>query len=278
LSKRVFQLSTFITEELADLNYNLENAMTYSEERKPSETMQSQQYAMTGYNDLALMLSEVLSQMQKQAQQNQQPGNGSCNNPGGTGQGKSDKMSMQQMKDAMQQQIDKMKGGEKPGGQEGNNKTGPGGSQGGGLIPGLSNEDIVKMAAQQSQMRERLKEMREELNEDGSGAGNELNDVIEELDQLERDLLNGNVGSDYLRRQQDIYTRLLESEKAIRERGYSEEREANEGKNTENSNLIEFTEYNRKKNAEMEFLRSMPIGLQVYYKTLVNEYFNSVNN
>jgi hypothetical protein len=105
-----------------------------------------------------------------------------------------------------------------------------------------------------------------------------LNDLIEDIDQLEKDLLNGNVGEDFVRRQQDILTRLLEHEKAMRERGYSDERESNEGKNLENGNLIEFTEYNRKKNAEAEFLRSLPVSLQVYYKTLVNEYFNSVNN
>lgn len=277
LSKRVFQLSSFITEELADLNYNLENSLVSTEERKTSEATQSQQYAMTGYNDLALMLSEVLSEMQKQAQ-SQMQGKGSCSNPGGQGKGQSSKMSMQEMKDAMQGQINKMKGGQKPGGQEGQNKDGQGGGTGPGTIPGLSSEEIVKMAAQQSQIREGLKQLKEDLNKDGSGAGNALDDLIEDIDQMERDLLNGNIGSDFAQRQQDIFTRLLEHEKAMRERGYSEERESNEGKNLENGNLIEFTEYNRKKNAEVEFLRSLPIGLQVYYKTLVNEYFNSVNN
>jgi len=277
LSKRVFQLSSFITEELADLNYNLENSLVSSEERKTSEATQSQQYAMTGYNDLALMLSEVLSEMQKQAQ-SQMQGKGSCSNPGGQGKGQSSKMSMQEMKDAMQGQINKMKGGQKPGGTEGQNKDGQGGGTGPGTIPGLSNEDVVKMAAQQSQIREGLKQLKEDLNKDGSGAGNALDDLIEDIDQMERDLLNGNVGADFAQRQQDIFTRLLEHEKAMRERGYSDERESNEGKNLENGNLLEFTEYNKKKNAEVEFLRSLPIGLQVYYKTLVNEYFNSVNN
>ena len=277
LSKRVFQLSSFITEELADLNYNLESALVSSEERKTTETTQSQQYAMTGYNDLALMLAEVLSEMQKQAQ-SQMQGTGSCSNPGGQGKGKSDKMSLQQMKDAMQGQINKMKGGQKPGGEQGQNKDGQGGGTGPGTIPGLSSEDIVKMAAQQAQIREGLKQLKEDLNKDGSGSGNALDDLIQDIDQLEKDLLKGDVGNDFVQRQQDILTRLLENEKAIRERGYSEERESKEGKNLENGNLIEFTEYNRKKNAEVEFLRSLPIGLRVYYKTLVNEYFNSVNN
>jgi hypothetical protein len=278
LSKRVFQLSSFITEELADLEYNLDNSLQFTEERKTPEATQSQQYVMTGYNDLALMLAEVLSQMQEQ-QKSQMPGNGACNKPGGTGQGSAGgKMSMQQMKDALQNQINQMKGGQKPGGEQGKSPDGQGGGQGQGQIPGLSNEQIAKMAAQQGQIRESLKQMREDLNKDGSGAGNGLNELIEEIDQLEKDLLNGNVGADFMQRQQDILTRLLEHEKAMRERGYSDERESNEGKNLENGNLIEFTEYNRKKNAEAEFLRSLPVSLQVYYKTLVNEYFNSVNN
>jgi hypothetical protein len=134
------------------------------------------------------------------------------------------------------------------------------------------------MAAEQARIRESLKQLKEKLNKDGSGAGNGLNDLIKDLDKLEDDLLNGNVGTDFVKRQEDILSRLLESDNALRERGFSEERESNEGKNVEEGNLIEFTEYNRKKDAEVEFMRSLPLGLQVYYKTLVNSYFNSVNN
>jgi hypothetical protein len=277
LSKRVHQLSTFINDELAELNYNLEKSLKHGEERKTSQLFQYQQYAMTDYNDLALMLSEVLDQMQQQAQSSM-PGSGSCSKPGGTGQGQGNSpMNMQQMKDALKDQIGKMKGGKKPGGEKGEGNSGQPGEGMNGKIPGLSTKEQVKMAAQQAQIRESLKKLKEELNKDGSGFGNSLNDIIDDLDDLENDLLNGDVGNNYLKRQEDILTRLLESEKAMRERGYSDERESNEGKNFEEGNLIKFTEYNRKKNAEVEFLRSMPLSLQVYYKTLVNEYFNSVN-
>ncbi|MBL7899542.1 MAG: hypothetical protein JNJ99_13470 [Crocinitomicaceae bacterium] len=277
LSKRVFQLSSFINESLAELNYNLDKSLHMAEERKSSETMQSQQYVMTDYNDLALMLSEVLDQMQQQAQ-SQMQGSGTCNNPGGSGKGSTGGMTMEQMKKSLEEQIKKMQGGPNPGGEKKGQGDGMTPGDGQGNIPGLSNKEVVKMAAEQERIREGLKQMREDLNKDGSGAGNGLNDLIEDIDQLEKDLLNGNIGSDFIRRQQDILTRLLEHEKAMRERGYSDERESNEGKNPANSNLIEFTEYNRKKNAEAEFLRSLPVGLRVYYKTLVNEYFNSVNN
>jgi hypothetical protein len=256
--------------------------MFYSEERKTRTLNQHQQYSMTSYNNLALMLSEVLDQMQQQAKM-KMPGNGSCNNPGGQGSGQSQQqMTMEQMKEALKNQIGKMKGGQKPGGEEGKGQDGngmgemPGGEQ--GSIPQLSPKEKAKMAAEQGRLRESLKQLKQELNKDGSGAGNGLDEVIKELDKLQNDLLNNQVGSDYVKRQEDIYTRLLESEKAIRERGFSEEREAKEGKNQEDGNLNEFTEYNKKKEAEVEFLRSLPVGLRQYYKSLVNDYFNAVNN
>jgi hypothetical protein len=281
LSKRVHQLSTFINDELAELNYNLEKSLTFSEERNTNKLLQYQQYAMTDYNDLALMLAEVLEQMQDAAK-SKMPGSGQCNKPGGTGKGSAGSMSMEEMKKAMKDQIGKMKGGKKPGGEDGKGEGGkngqPGNGEGQGSIPGLSAKEQVKMAAQQAQIRESLKQLKEELNKDGSGNGNQLNDLIKDLDKLEEDLVNGNIGGDFVNRQEEILSRLLESDKAMRERGFSEERESNEGKNNEEGNLIEFTEYNKKKDAEVEFLRSLPVGLRVYYKTMVNEYFNSVNN
>jgi hypothetical protein len=281
LASRVSELSTMINEELNDLSYNLDKALEFSELRKTNVLLQHQQYAMTSYNDLALMLAEVLEQMQDQMK-NSKPGNGSCDNPGGTGSGQSDKpMTMEEMKKALSEQIGKMKGGQKPGGEEGKGEKGNGNGQtpGGtsGQIPQLGAKEIAKIAAEQGRLREGLKQLKQQINSDGSGAGNALNKIIEDLDKLQDDLINNRVGSDYVKRQEDIYTRLLESEKAMRERGFSEEREAKEGKNEEDSNLKQITEYNKKKDAEIEFLRSLPVGLQVYYKGLVNEYFNSVN-
>ena len=286
LSKRVSQLSSFINDELSELNYNLDKALVYSEERKTSNLFQHQQYAVTAYNNLALMLSEVLDQMQNQAK-SKMKGKGSCSKPGGSGSGsgKAKPMNMDAMKKAMKKQISKMKGGSKPGGKDGKKpgKGGEGGSMPGGKkggksgIPGLSSKDIAKMAYEQGQMRKALQEMRQEMNKDGSGNGNILNDLIKDVEKMENDLLNQNLENNILKRQQDIMTRLLESEKAMQERGFSEKRKSNSSKNENKSNQIDFTQYNKKKNAEIELLKSVPVGLRVYYKNLINEYFNSVN-
>ena len=277
LAKRQAQLSNTIIEELADLTYNMSKSIEFGEERRIDKVKQHQQYSITTLNDLALLLSEVLAQMQAQAQ-SQMPGSGSCDKPGGSGGGKpSNKMSMQQMKDQLKKQMDKMKNGQNPGGQDGK-KPGEGQGMGGGKIPGLSNKDIAKMALEQGEMRRALQQLRQELNKDGSGLGNELNKVIDDMEKLEDDLLNNGFTNDAFKRQQDIMTRLLESEKAILERGYSEERESKSAKKVDEGNQIKIIEYNRKKEGEIELLRSIPIGLRVYYKGMINDYFNTVNN
>ena len=283
LAKRNAQMSNTIVSDLNDLEYNLGKAKEYGQERQIGKVKRHQQYAVTSYNDLALLLSEVLKQMQSQMQ-SQMSGSGSCNKPGGSGKGsgkdKPGQMSMEQMKNQLKKQMEKMKKGSspgdkgKPGKGKGSGKTG----EGNGSLPGMSPKEVAKMALEQAQMRKALQQLRQELNKDGSGAGNGLNQLIKDMELLENDLLNNGYSNDILQRQKNIMTRLLESEKALLERGYSEERESKSGKNNEEGNQKELKEYTRKKESEIELLRTVPVGLRVYYKNMVNTYFNAVNN
>jgi hypothetical protein len=76
-----------------------------------------------------------------------------------------------------------------------------------------------------------------------------------------------------LMRQQDIMTRLLESEKAMREREYDDKRESNTPGGYEPSNPENYLEYKRKKSREVELLRTVPTDLKPYYRDKVNNYF-----
>jgi hypothetical protein len=77
-----------------------------------------------------------------------------------------------------------------------------------------------------------------------------------------------------INRQQNILTRLLESEKAIMERGFEEKRESKSGKNMIPSNQIRFDEYNRQELKQIELLRPVDPVYKKYYKDKANEYFN----
>jgi hypothetical protein len=272
LAERQPKIAQFVDQELNQIKVNHKLILEDIDEHRRPQLLAHQQYVMTSYNNLALLLNEALQQMQQQMQQ-MKPGSGSCNKPGGKGKPKPGEGSPGDMKEMLKQQLEQMKKGKSPGGKKPGDAPG---SKPGGQKPGmgLGTKEVAKMAAQQSAIRKRLEELRNEMNKDGKGSGNELNPLIQELEQQERDLINKRLGDNLIERQQRILTRLLESEKALIERGLDEKRESKEGKSENNSNHIRFEEYNKEKLKQIELLRSVDPAYRKYYKDRANEYFN----
>jgi predicted nucleic acid-binding Zn-ribbon protein len=88
--------------------------------------------------------------------------------------------------------------------------------------------------------------------------------------------VNRNISEETMRRLQDIETRLLESEKAERERDQDEQRKSEEAKNYQHRNPPEFEQYKELKQKEMELLKTVPPSLSSFYKKKVNDYFQSI--
>ena len=65
LSKRVVQIQHAVNKEIAAIKNNMASATDYLEERKVNKAAADQQFSMTATNNLALILSEMLNQMQK---------------------------------------------------------------------------------------------------------------------------------------------------------------------------------------------------------------------
>ena len=233
---------------------------------------------VSSLNNLALLLDEALQQMQQQPKSGK-PGSGSCKKPGGNGSssGQSKKMAKTKAnQEALSKQLEEMKKalekGKKPGDKPGQR---PGEKNAGGMgVPGMS-EQLAKLAAQQAAIRKEMQRAAQELNKDGTGAGNGLEKLAEQMEQNEKDIVNRNITQETLKRQQDIMVRLLEAEKSERERELDNKRESNEGKETPHPDPVRFFEYQRTKQREAELLRTVPPGLKPYYKEKVNEYFDT---
>jgi cell division protein FtsB len=228
--------------------------------------MSRQQFAMTSINNLALMLSESLAQMQQQMK-NAKPGNGSCKKPG-KGQ-KPSMATMRQMQEQLNQQIKKLKEGMEKGGNKPGQKPGEG-------MGGMSME-LAKLAAQQAAIRQELQKMSDQIEKNGQGAGG-MSKVLEKMEETETDLVNKALSIETIKRQEEILTRLLESEKAEKEREMDEKRQSNEAKNENYSNPNEFLEYNKLKQKETELLKTVPPSLSPFYKIKVSQYFNNFGN
>ncbi len=278
LARRQPKIASFIDKELNAIAVNHDGGLEDIDEHRKRELGQHQQFVMTSYNNLALLLNESLQSMQAQAQKNSKPGSGECDKPGGKGQPKpgQGKLGNSDMKQALKKQLEQMQKGKSPGGTKPGDQPGMGtGGQGEGMMPGgMSNKQVAKMAAEQSAIRKKLQELRDQLNKEGRGEGNKLNPLIDELEKQQQELLNKNFSPEMIQRQKNILTRLLESEQALMERGFEEKRESLSGKDKVLGNQIRFEEYNKEKLKQVELLRSVDPVFRKYYKDKANQYFN----
>ena len=132
------------------------------------------------------------------------------------------------------------------------------------------------MAAEQERIRRALHDMQETLKQEG---GKPLgNDLPGKMEQTELDLVNKQLTEQTIRRQKEILTRLLESEKSMREQELDEERKGEAAKDYQKDIPKEFEEYLRLKEKEVELLKTVPPKLYPYYKKEVNEYFKRLGN
>lgn len=262
LSKRQIALSSIINKEIMDINYNMNKSIDFLRERQNMSAAVKQQYVMTAANNLALMLDESLQQMQEQMMQNKM-GTSSCNKPGGSGQ--SQKPSMQQMKQQLSQQLEQMKKmmqeGKKPGEDGKNGKTGMA-------------KQLAKMSAEQRALQQQLKKL-EQQQKQGEGGLGELEQIQKKLNENQKDILNNNITSETIMRQEQILSKLLEADKSIRERDLEKKREANSNKNEFNRNPTDFTSYKSFELKQKESLKTIPPSFNLFYKRRISDYFNT---
>lgn len=274
LAKRQPKIATFIDAELNSIAYHQKLSIEAIDDHQKKEIEKHQQLVMTSYNNLALLLNEALQSMQQQMS-GEMDGSGSCDNPGKGRTKSGQSMQPGDMKEMLKKQLEQMQKGSQPGGKEPGQQPGstPGkdGKPGQGML-GLGSKELAKMAAEQTAIRQRIEQLRQELNKEGKGLGNQLNPLLKELEEQEKDLLLKRVNQQTIARQKEILTRLLESEKAMMQRGFEEKRESKSGKDEQKGNQIRFEEYKRSKWNDLELLKGFDPALQPYYKQRADQY------
>jgi hypothetical protein len=272
LASRIFSLKSYVTRQINEVNRNLSVAISELEERNTFKAAGFQQYVMTGYNNLALMLSEAFSDMQQQMasqQQNQDPNSppklcksGSCSKPG-SGKKKSNSLS------GMQKQLnDRMsKAGAQP-----NSSGKPGDKPGEKAGRGGMSKEFAEMAAEQAEIRRKLEEMNIQENKDGKGRSGDLGELIDLMDRTEKDLVNKRLTNEMLQRQQQISVKLLEAERARKQQGEEEKRESQTAQEVKAVIPPSLEEYLKAKEAEADLYRKLSPDLMPFFKDLTLKY------
>ena len=259
LSKRVIQIESFINKEINSINFNIEKSINLLEERKIDIGVSKQQFVMTSLNNLALMLSETLEQMQMDMA-NKMPGTKQCNKPGS-----SSKPSLKELKKMQKKLMNEMKGKKGDKGETGKKNSKEGKSR-----------SLMQMAQNQEKIRQRLQEIRDDIGENGE-KGN-IDRIIEKMEENETDILNNLITEETLLRQEEILTKLLEAEESQRERGEEEKRESQEWKYEIKNESTDYLEFIKKIKNQEELLKTTPVQLNPYFKEKVNKYFNNISD
>lgn len=264
LGVRQPQVATMVNQELKKLAQSSEKAMQsllglntvlyQNGDFKNSSAVTSQQYAMTGLNNLALLLAESLKQMeQKQKQKSGKSGKGKKQKPGQT----KSTTSLREMQESLNKQLEQLKKSmqEKQSGMS---------------------EQMARAAAQQEAIRRMLQKMMTEQKQMGGKQNGDLNALLQEMEKTEKELVNKTITDQTLKRQKNITTRLLEVERADLQREQEEQRQSKEAVQFQNQIPDALKEYQKQKLQEQEMIINYQPVVVPFYKKKIDDYFNGV--
>lgn len=200
LSKEIPQFSNEINTKKQEVETQLENALLQMVERSQSQSSVAARQALGGINEISFMIANLLSQLQN------------AQNSGGGSSGSVEQMIEQlQQSGEQQRQLNQQI-------QE--------------MINDLQGErlsvDQMERMNEIAKMQNRIRKQIEKLQQEGQAGdkiGSELERMIEEMEETINDLRGGTADPTLIERQQNILSRMLESDKALQERNEEEKRE-----------------------------------------------------
>ena len=262
MAMRQTDIKNFIFNELQLINQQLQLAMREMNELTLGSATSRQQRAMMSMNNLALMLSESLNDMNESMMES----SGSCSKPKNSKKPSKGKQSMKNMKDLQEQlgkQLEQMRK-EMQQQQEGKPQQ-------------SMSEEFARMAAQQEMLREEMQKMLDEMKENGLVGDDGINQIIKDMEKLEEDLVNKKINNQTMKRNHDILSRMLKAQNAQEEREKEEKRKSEEFKGTFEKRDIDEIEYQENLKKQQEFLKMNNIEFQPFYRSKINDYFFKKN-
>jgi hypothetical protein len=245
IAKQLMPVSQIITKEGVTLRQKMDDAAAAIKERKWSMVTYRQQEAMASTNKLAILLSDLLKQIQEQQMQ-LKPGKKKSKS-------KSNKAEWSKRQKQLNEKLQKMK--------DGNSSQ--------------SNEEWMKLAEEQFRIRQEIEQKMQELN--GLPGLNDLQkslqNLAKEMDKNETELVNKRLTNVL---QNTLLPRLLEAEKSLQEQGEETKRAAKSAlqkwKENPPPNLIP---YLKKQAINQDLYQQVPVNLLPNYKEKVVKFLKS---
>lgn len=248
LSKKTFGISPAIARSIGKTSAAMSKAVKNLSERNTSQSTIAQSEALGGLNQTILSLRGAMSQL----------------SASGSGTGFEQYLQqMQQMANAqggINSESLNMMPGMKPGG-------------------GLSSQSMRNLAARQEQIRRSLEKMMKEMAGKNDGPGR-LDGIVNEMDEVIKDLNNRRLSRRTIQRQQRILSRMLDSQKSMREREKSKKRKSISGIDIARRGPSGLPQ-NRGERGELlnrELINALREGYSMDYQDLIRKYYDSLRS
>ncbi|WP_310994279.1 DUF4175 family protein [Aequorivita marina] len=313
LSLRQPLIGEKINNTLTEMSYNINKSLDRLAQNRKQQSVGNQRYTVKGANDLAVLLSEILNNMQMQMQMAMGSGSGKGQPAPGQGGGggfqlpdiiqKQESLS-EQMKDGMDKgekgkQGEEGKEGQKGDGQQGEGKgkgdgkgEGDGDGEGSGdngksgknggkesensKSQGNSEEmsgELFEIYKQQQQLRKELEDRLRKAGYKGNTDG-----ILRKMEGIEQQLLEKGFNQGTLQEMLNLNYELLKLDKATFEQGQEEKREAQTNKKEYRNTLLNSPEDIKKYFNTTEILNREALPLRQDYKNKVQDYFKQKND
>ncbi len=295
LSLRTPKLSNRVLEDVSNIHYYIENSFEHFTENQYETGLSDQQFIITGANNLALLLSELLNNMQSpppfpgQGEGNSQDQNSFSlpdiiqqhdemmekmkegQKPGEKGK-ESEQQGQKQGQGEQQGQGEKglQKGGQKQGGKS-QGQSGQGNQNGEGDNSEQESEELYEIYKKQAKLRQALEDYLEKNGKKGKGGNGSK--AVTKMKQLEKQLLDQGVTESYKQQMQLLKHELLKLQKAEKEQGKDSKRESNTNKTEYDFYQIDSLNLPKNFYNKDEILQRQSLPLQSIYKKKVQEYF-----
>ena len=234
----------------------MDAAVTRLADRQSGPAAGHQRSAMSHLNELALLLADVLEQLQDQSQQQGQGGQGSSGNT--PQQLQQIGRQQQQLNQRIQQMLNESAGERLSGDQA---------------------RRMRQMAEQQERLRRQLENARE-----GAGAGLDPTDrsniqrVEDQMREAAQELRRNRSDGRLAPRQQQILEKLLEAERSVNQRGRRPEREAQQGRAVRPPAAAAPRTVRPADRIRGDLIRALESGYAPDYQDLIKRYFDRLQS
>ncbi|MEM1042689.1 MAG: DUF4175 family protein [Bacteroidota bacterium] len=249
LAREVPQMDVEIQKRAGEALREMGASVSELTERRVPQAAGHQKASMTSLNDLALLLSDLMDQMQNPSQ--------------GQGQGSP---SMQQM----MQQLQQMSGQQQQLNQQIQQMLND--RQGERLSQDQQGR-MQQLRQQQEALRQQLEEMAQNPNLDSQGRS-QLQRIAEEMEEAARRMQDGRIDRELRERQENILTRLLEARESINQRGKKRERKSQTGQDRPPDAPDALPEQDEIDRLRRDLIRALESGYAPDYQELIKRYFD----